>query len=1103
MTAPRTAHLTPATMSRSRCASFVACLLLLPASVHQVTADGQTAAVPTFSRDVLPILSDRCFHCHGPDESHREAGLRLDVYDDAIADRGGNAAIVPGDADASEVMVRILTQDVDARMPPPAAHRKPLSPAEIATLRSWIESGAAWGRHWAFEKPVRPPVDSDLPPEHTEIASAAVAPHPIDALVKRRLATLNKDLSPPAGKETLIRRLSFDLIGLPPTIEEVDRFRDDTSPSAYTDLVDRLLSSPHHGERMAMWWLDAARYADTDGFQGDATRTNWPYRDWVIEAFNRNMPFDQFTIEQFAGDLLPDATPEQILATCFHRNHMTNGEGGRDPEESRIDYVIDRVNTTGTLWLGLTLGCTQCHSHKFDPISHQDYYSLFAYFNSIDEDGKAGPAAKPYLKYKSSTTDASIAEAQQWADRCIAAESAAKAAAQQEFPRWLNDKSLQILSRHAVAPLSADSSVASGSPYTPWISPQIQSLLSIEGTVLSQATDGDIVASGPTPRQDDYRITANSELRAITGFRLEVLPHETHTHGKWTRGKDGVFILTNVKLQVRKTGESQVREIAIDSAVANVEAKVKGRNYGLVNDTLNDDPRNGWTLTDESEPPLIATAIFALERPLTLADDEELVLWLMHRSTDGDANIGRFRLALTDQPGRAVRSVEPMPIEELATWLTTTQPPTPQLSTHPPDFDSKVVGKLRDQLMEQFLFDHPALQTAKQIADSARRHLAATKKAAGELSVMVLAERDDARPTHVLQRGVWDQKGETVMRAFPHAILPLPANESETRLDLARWLVHRDNPLTSRVMANHLWQIAFGDALVRTPEDFGLQGERPFHPDVLDWLAVELVESGWDLRHLLRLIVTSDTYRQSSAASPEAIEADPANRQLARGARYRLPSWMLRDAALRTSGLLNPSTGGPPVMPYQPPGVWEEIFMGRYSYDPSPGPAQYRRTVYAFWRRSSAPTFLFDSAQRRVCEVKTMRTNTPLHALTLLNDITMLESASNIARLSLESTLPSDERLTHLFRRIVSRHPEKVELDVMRETLIKAIDTYAKSPDQASALIAIGQPQPSESANANANADTAQGEIENNVQVAAYMIVASLVMNLDEAITHE
>ncbi|MCA9228193.1 MAG: DUF1553 domain-containing protein, partial [Planctomycetales bacterium] len=613
------------------------------------------------------------------------------------------------------------------------------------------------------------------------------------------------------------------------------------------------------------------------------------------------MPFDQFTVEQFAGDLLPDATLDQHLATCFHRNHMTNGEGGRDPEESRVDYVIDRVNTMGTVWLGLTLGCCQCHSHKFDPISQHDYYSLTAFFNSIDEDGRAGGGAKPYLKYKSPHVQRAIDEAQRVVEARKQVETAAKKQAVEEFEPWLAEQREQVVDG-----------------FEPWRILRANLLETVEGTLLTQEDDGTIQASGPNPRQDDYRITASVTANAeatgtrpiqpnekpptgvrVSGLRLEIFPHASHTDGKLSRGASGEFILTDVKLQVKRRGQSQVRDIDIASAIADAEKGAKGREYGLVKDTLDDDPRNGWTTeTHDATQPHVA--VFALAEPLYLADDEELLFVMLHRSTRGDANIGRFRLAVTDQPGPAVRSLDPMPLEELAAT----------------DFrvDQPLPAKLRDRLLAQFLSDHGRYQQVKSELDQANRQLAELKRAAGELNVMVLAERKEPRPTHILERGVWDKKGDVVQRRFPVALEksdPTSANDSTaaetadslTRLDLARWLVAQDNPLTARVVANHLWQICFGAGLVRTPEDFGLQGELPTHPELLDWLAVELIDCGWDLKHVLRIIVTSDTYRQSSAVAPDMLERDPENRLLDRGSRYRLPSWMIRDAALRDCGL--------------------------------------------------------------------------------------------------------------------------------------------------------------------------------------------------------
>lgn len=999
-----------------------------------------------FSLDVLPILSDRCFHCHGPDESHREADLRLDLQASALEDRGGYAAISPGKPAESEILKRIATSDPDLKMPPASAHRQPLSEKEVEILRKWITQGAEWGQHWSFE-----------PPQRMERSIAGE--HPVDAIVQQRLQQESLVPSPRAEKSTLIRRLFFDLTGLPPTNEEVQAFMDDESPEAYTKVVDRLLSSPHYGERMAMWWLDAARYSDTDGYQGDATRTNWPWRDWVIQAFNSNMPFDQFTVEQFAGDLLPEATSEQILATCFHRNHMTNGEGGRDPEESRTDYVIDRVSTTGTVWLGLTLGCCQCHSHKFDPISQEDFYSLSAFFNSIDEDGKAGRGAKPYLKYRSPFAARAVAEAQAIVDARKSVETTARKQAEQEFEPWLTEKFLQTRAG-----------------FTPWHVLQPSSLSTVEGTVLKLEQDGIIQANGPILRQDDYRIVAGTGLDRVTGLRLEVFPHEQHTDGKLSRGATGEFILTDVKLQVRQRGESQLRDIDLVSAVADAERDVSGRNYGKVKDTLDDDPRNGWT-TETHDPFVPHMAVFALQEPLSLADDEELIFVMLHRSTEGDANIGRFRLSVTDQRGAAVRSLEPMPMSRLAQESVATV--------------DEIDPELRQQLLNQFLEDHPSYQRAQHQLDLANRQLSEVKKGAGDVSVMVLQELAEPRKTHVLERGVWDNKGKEVTPSVPAAILPRPTEQTMSRLSLARWLVSPENPLTARVIANHMWQLCFGAGLVRTPEDFGLQGEIPTHPELLDLLAIELMEHDWDLQYLLRLIVTSDTYQQSSHVTPELLERDPDNRLLARGARFRLPSWMIRDAALQASGLLNPALGGPPVMPYQPEGVWEEMFMGRFQYEPSQGDAQFRRTLYAFWRRSAAPTFLFDSAQRRVCEVRPRRTNTPLHALALLNDLTLLEASRELAATAVAQFETMDARLEWLCRKILSRPPSSKEFAILAEQLQQASVPYRKHPTLADQLLDFGQPEQ------RANITSAEPE------VAAYLVVASMLFNLDEAMTHE
>jgi hypothetical protein len=976
----------------------------------------------SFSREILPLLSDRCFSCHGQEPSGRMAGLRLDLREAAMATRRGGAAIVPGDPVASRIMARIAPAKPSQLMPPASSHKAPLSAKEVALVKGWIEQGAKWGKHWSFEKPVRNAGDS------------------IDQLVNAKLLEAGLKANTEAPRHTLARRLSFDLTGLPPSPELVADFTRDASPGAYARFVDRLLSSDHFGERMAMWWLDGARYADTDGFQADESRTNWPWRDWVVSAFNRNLPFDQFTIEQFAGDLLPNPTPEQRIATAFHRNHMTNGEGGRDPEESRIDYVLDRANTTGTVWLGLTLGCTQCHSHKFDPITHKDYYSFTAFFDSIDEDGSAGKKAKPYFSYRSPYSARAVEEARKLVDERSPKEETARRQAEGPFAQWLTSKTVEVRGG-----------------FEAWRPIRASSLNSAEGTELVQESDGTIQSGGPNPRQDDYRIGAAVRLPRITGIKLEVFPHASHHGGRLSRGASGEFLLTDIKLQVKQAGNTQLRDIAMRTAIADYSADKKTNdNYGDIRDTLDDDPRNGWT-TKGNDPRQPHTAIFELAEPLVLAANEEIVFEMRHRSTTGDANVGRFRLSATDQRGPAVQSLETAPLEELAR--------------------SGVSPKLRERLFSQFLTDYAPYVEAKESLDRAQRQWDEVMKSS-DVSVMVLAERPQSRDTHILLRGIWDKKGEKVTPAVLPAIAPWNPGEPNNRLGMSRWLVSRENPLTARVIVNQLWQLMFGEGLVRTPEDFGLQGEQPTHPELLDWLAVEFMESGWDVKHVMRLIANSAVYRRDSTASPELLTKDPNNRLLARGPRFRLPSWMLRDAALGYANLLNPALGGPPVRPYQPDGVWEELFMGRFKYEPSEGAAQYRRTLYAFWRRTIAPTFLFDSAQRRSCEVRTSRTNTPLQALTLLNDQTYLEASRVIAANALAQA--PGQQLRAIYSRVLSRLPDAAETAVLDREYRRALAHYQKHPNDALKLAGDKRPE-----------------------LAATMLVASMILNLDEAITHE
>ncbi|MFM7071085.1 MAG: DUF1553 domain-containing protein, partial [Planctomycetota bacterium] len=755
-------------------------------------------------------------------------------------------------------------------------------------------------------------------------------------------------------------------------------------------------------------------------------------------------------------------------------------------------------------------------------ITQTEYYQFAAFFNSIDETGAAGRNAKPYLAYNSPRTPRAVAAAQAWLGQRESDRDAARTAAEPAFESWLSERL-----------------AATSSPFATWIPFVGDQRTASAGSQLEKLPDDSLRAVGADPFHEDYRVSgrpvalaaqataqregvsertgdaprgtvgeqaATKRLQRITGLRLEVFPDPERPKAGLARAESGQFILTDIKVQIRRPGGSQARETMPVSAIASYAAEPgKNGGYGDIRHTLDDDPRNGWA-TFGAEPDKTQTAVFAFAEPLVLADDEELSLELQHRSTRGHANIARFRWSLTDQPGSAVKSLDPSPLE--------------QLSNSAPRDLAAIDPKLRGRLFEQFLADDERYQRADRAATRAAAQLADAKKAE-KVDVMVLTERADQRPTHLLIRGQWDKKGETVARGVPAALHPWKAASVSTggdttadrtvgarsRLELAEWLMARDNPLTARVLANHVWQLLFGEGLVRTPEDFGLQGERPSHPELLDWLASDLLDSGWNVQRLIRSIVTSATYRQSSdiasysatltkseTGSDPRVD-DPENRWLWRGARYRLPSWMIRDGALRSAGLLNPAIGGPPVRPHQPVSVWEEMFMGRFKYEPTEGGEQYRRSIYAFWRRSSSPAFLFDSAQRRVCELRTPRTNTPLQALTLLNDLTYLEAARELAWRSLsdisEASRPA--RLAEMWRRVLGRSPVPEEQAVLDREWVRAHSHYRSHPDEARSWLSHGQ----------RTVDPATLSDGSCAEWAAYAVVASMVFNLDEAITRQ
>lgn len=1009
-----------------------------------------------FDRDVRPLLVDRCFACHGPDASSRETKLRLDTREGATQDLGGYAAVVPGDAKGSELWLRITATQPSEVMPPPKAHKEALTPGEQSILSRWINEGAPWSRHWAFVPPVkRPTPNSDA--------------HPIDAFIEASLAADGRSFAPEADARQLARRLSFDLRGLPPKLEQLTPWIDNATEDDWGLWVDQLLASPEYAERMAMWWLDAARYADTDGFQIDEVRSNWPWRDWVVEAFGQNMRFDRFTELQFAGDLLENASPEDVLATCFHRNHMHNGEGGRDPEESRVDYVRDRINTVGSLWLGLTLECAQCHDHKFDPVSQGDYYGLSAFFDDIDETGSAGSQAGPFLPYRSTRVQESIAIAEREHLAAVAFAESVQRETAPAFEVWLRSK-------HR----------ASDPTYQAWqvLEPRSSSCATA-GAQITPGANGVIERSGASASQEEYVIDLDpADLDRVTGLELEILASKESPPGF---GPLGEFILTGVSLQILR-GDQRI-DIALEGATATEEGGGVVDKYGPVKDALDDDPRTGWRvgsvdLKGEDGGWKSTRARFDLGEVIDLIPGDQLQWRLLFRSQVESAYPARLRVRATREGGAVPREWGVSAQEELSRLVAANVPV------------EEVPQELRERLREQFLEGSPEWVDASHRRSRLGAQLSAAKRAAEELKVTVLRERTEQRTTYILERGAWDKKGAVVDRHYPVAVFEQggPNDQAEwTRLDLAHWITDTRNPLTSRVIVNQVWQLLFGSGLVRTPADFGLQGQRPLYPEVLDWLAVEFIESGWDLQHLIRLIVGSRVYRQSSKVSPELLSADPGNALLARGARFRLPSWMIRDAALSVSGLLDQRLGGPPVFPHQPAGVWEDMFMGRFRYEPTLGQARHRRSLYTFWRRNSAPTFFFDNADRRFCAVDARRTNTPLHALTLLNDRTFSEAAGALARRAWKTNPRSvDDQIRDIASSILLRDLEQSELGALLSLHAK---TFAMMQADAGAAMALASSSDLDPV------PTAPHEFP--AEIAALSAVATVVLNLDEAITHE
>ncbi|MGQ0636635.1 MAG: PSD1 and planctomycete cytochrome C domain-containing protein [Planctomycetaceae bacterium] len=1015
-----------------------------------------------FNRHVRPILSDACFLCHGPDADNREADLRLDTRE------GISFTFLAGKPEESEAFRRMVSNDPDERMPPPTSGKR-LSETQIGTIRRWIEQGARWSTHWAFEPPARPPVPA--------VRDSTRVSNPIDAFVQARLEREGLSFSPEADRVTLIRRLSLDLLGLPPAIDEVDAFVNDKSPRAYAELVERLLASPHYGERWGRLWLDAARYADSDGYEKDKPRFAWTYRDWVVRALNRDLPYDRFVIEQIAGDLLPDPTQDQLVATGFLRNSMLNEEGGADPEQFRMEAMFDRMDAIGKGVLGLTIQCAQCHSHKYDPLTQEEYYRLFAFLNNSHEANIAVYTPDELLRRS----------------QLFGRINEIEADLQHKSPDW----------RHRMA--AWEQSVANDQPE--WTVIQSGEDDSSGAQKVYRMTDGSYLCQGYAPTKHSTVCIATTTLQGITAFRLEQLNDPNLPLRGPGRSITGNSALTEFKARVRaKGGEGAGEWIKFVKATADanpeekeLDAKFddksgKRRVTGPIEFAIDGKDETAWT-TDlgPGRRNLPRKAVFVAEGPFGFAEGTiiEVHLVQMHGGWNSDdnqnQNLGRFRLSITTAPDA---QADPLPTAVRSALAIPADERTPaQVAT---------------------IFSYWRTTVPEWQAENAEIEGLWKQHPAGS-SQLVLDERAEMRPTHLLSRGDFLKPQQTVAPGVPAFLHSLPSGAPASRLTFARWLVDRRAPTAARSLVNRVWQAYFGTGLVGTSEDLGSQSEAPSHPDLLDWLAVEFMEptsagasaavgepggEGWSLKRLHRLIVTSTTYRQTSHAAPELFARDPANRLLARGARYRVDAEVVRDVALGASGLLDRTLGGPGVFPPAP----AFLFQPPASYGPKvwpeeSGSSRFRRALYTFRYRSVPypPLQNFDAPNGDFSCVRRTRSNTPLQALTTLNEPLFLECARALAREALEHGGDSpSQRIAYAFRRCVARSPTPKELAALEKLLARQTLRFGDGKENPWELAAADPSQPPP-----LPADTTPA------QLAGWTAVARVLLNLDETISRE
>ena len=1016
-----------------------------------------------FNRDIRPILSENCFQCHGPDERQRQGGVRLDKSELATqpGDSGNRAISLESPAE-SELLKRIATDTPDLVMPPPETG-KTLKPEQKELLRRWIEQGAEYQGHWAFMTPVRPEV-----PLH-ELETAY--PNPIDRFLLEKLQTSGFSFSPTVDRETLIRRVSLDLTGLPPTPDEIDAFLSDDSPNAYERVVDRLLSSLHYGERLALQWLDLARYADSNGYQVDSSRQQWPWRDWVIDAFNNNMPYDQFTIEQIAGDLLPNATITQKIATGFNRNHRLNGEGGIIAEEWRVETVIDRVETTGITWLGLTLNCCRCHDHKYDPISQRDFYSLFSYFNNIAESGTLQGESRNTEPVFSFPTPDQLREIDEFAKLGTEAQDEL-AEAEKSLPELV-----------AAWEPSFREKIAENTNSWNILNPE--SVSATGRATLTKQNDGSYLASGENPNHDVYEIKAPLSPGQFTGLLLECFPDASLPQQSLGRYPNGNFVLTRVEAEIRAPSLADPVIAKFNHAEADYS-----QNGWNIQATVQGDKSKGWAVDGPTRKE-ICRAMFLTESEITVPEDATIVIRLV-QETLGQHNIGRFRLSSTGLPKGTIAIGGTQIPDSLRTILSL--PPSERNDAQ----RMELSDFFRKNVDSPILAAQKRLQEAKDRIGDSRRNWP---------NVMVMQEIETPRDAFILIRGEYDKRGEKVSAAIPKIFPPIPDGEPNNRLGLAKWIANRNNPLTARVWVNRAWERFMGSGIVKTTENFGSQSEWPSHPALLDWLAVEFMEPtqvahvdqkpvhAWDMKGIQKLMVMSRAYQQSTSRRglEKLAELDPDNRWLGRGPRFRLPGEVLRDQALFVSGLLSPKLGGPSVKPYMPEGVWDEtsVYGDLRNYRHDTGDGLYRRSLYTIWKRTAAPPtmLIFDAPNREICTVSRSRTNTPLQALSLMNEITFVEAARKLGERMLKHDDATPEgKLSFGFRLVTGRKPTAKELQVLVSGWREDLAYYQGHPDEAKQLQSHGD---------------SNSEVSQTVELVAYMLSGNVLLNLDECIMRE